>query len=332
MKSIQEDIRTGNFKQAYLLYGDEAYLKQQYKHNLEKALNPDGDTMNFNHYEGKSIDIRQLIDLCETLPFFADRRVILLEDTGFFKNKCEELADYMKELPEYLCMIFVESEVDKRSRMYKAVKACGCITEFKGQDEKTLMRWAAGLLGKAGKKITQRDMELLLTKTGTDMGNLRMELEKLICYTEGRDVVTGQDIEEICTTQTTNRIFDMVRAVTEKNQERALELYYDLLTLKEPPMRILFLLAKQYRQLLQVKQFGAAGLSQTEMASKLGVPTFAVRNIVSCARAYSISELEQAVRDFVDAEESVKTGRLEDKLSVELLIIKYSSKTAVKKA
>ena len=120
--------------------------------------------------------------------------------------------------------------------------------------------------------------------------------------------------------------------ITEKNQERALELYYDLLTLKEPPMRILFLLAKQYRQLLQVKQFGAAGLAQTEMASKLGVPTFAVRNIVSCARAYSISELEQAVRDFVDAEESVKTGRLEDKLSVELLIIKYSSKTAVKKA
>ena len=93
-------------------------------------------------------------------------------------------------------------------------------------------------------------------------------------------------------------------------------------------MRILFLLAKQYRQLLQVKQFGAAGLAQTEMASKLGVPTFAVRNIVSCARAYSISELEQAVRDFVDAEESVKTGRLEDKLSVELLIIKYSSKKA----
>ena len=326
MKNIQADIKSGNFKQAYLLYGEEAYLKQQYKHNLVKALNPDGDTMNFSHYEGKHIDIKQLIDLCETMPFFADRRVILLEDTGFFKNKSEELADYMKELPDYLCMVFVESEVDKRNRMYKAVKACGTIAEFARQDEKTLMRWAAGILGKAGKKITQRDMELLLTKTGTDMGNLRMELEKLICYTEGRDVVTAEDIEEICTTQTTNRIFDMVRAVTEKNQKRALDLYYDLLTLKEPPMRILFLLAKQYRQLLQVKQFAEAGLAQPEMASKLGVPSFAVRNIASCARAYTISELEQAVNDFVDAEESVKTGRLEDKLSVELLIIKYSSK------
>lgn len=328
MKNIQADIKSGNFKQAYLLYGDEAYLKQQYKHNLVKALNPDGDTMNFNHYEGKGVDVKQLIDLCETMPFFADRRVILLEDTGFFKNKSEELADYMKELPDYLCMVFVESEVDKRNRMYKAVKACGTIAEFARQDEKTLMRWAAGILGKAGKKIIQRDMELLLTKTGTDMGNLRMELEKLICYTEGRDVVTAEDIEEICTTQTTNRIFDMVRAVTEKNQKRALDLYYDLLTLKEPPMRILFLLAKQYRQLLQVKQFAEAGLAQQEMASKLGVPSFAVRNIASCARAYTISELEQAIKDFVDAEESVKTGRLEDKLSVELLIIKYSSKVS----
>lgn len=326
MKNIQVDIKSGNFKQVYLLYGEEAYLKQQYKQNLVKALNPDGDTMNFNHYEGKGIDVKQLIDLCETMPFFAERRVVLLEDTGFFKNKCEELADYMKELPDYLYLVFTETEVDKRNRMYKAVKACGSIAEFIRQDEKTLMRWAAGILGKAGKKITQRDMELLLTKTGTDMGNLRMEMEKLISYTEGRDVVTAEDIEEICTTQTTNRIFDMVRAVTEKNQKRALELYYDLLTLKEPPMRILFLLAKQYRQLLLAKQFAAAGLAQTEIGSKLGVPGFVVKNITTCARAYTISELEQAVKDFVDAEESVKTGRLEDKLSVELLIIKYSSK------
>ena len=74
------------------------------------------------------------------LYFFADRRVVLLEDTGFFKNKCDELADYMKELPDYLCLIFVENEVDKRNRMYKAVKAAGRIGEFVQQDEKTLMR------------------------------------------------------------------------------------------------------------------------------------------------------------------------------------------------
>ena len=148
LKNIQEDIKTGKFKQAYLLYGEEAYLKQQYKRNLVKALNPDDDTMNFTRYEGKGIDVRELLSLCDTMPFFAERRVVLLEDTGFFKNKCEELADYMKALPDYLYLVFCESEVDKRSRMYKAVKACGSIGEFKQQDEKTLMRWAAGILGK----------------------------------------------------------------------------------------------------------------------------------------------------------------------------------------
>ncbi len=325
MKTIQEDIKTGNFKQAYLLFGEEAYLKQQYKQKLLDALNPDGDTMNFSRYEGKGIEVKGIIDLCETMPFFADHRVILLEDTGFFKNKCEELADYIKELPDYMILIFAESEVDKRSRMYKAVKSAGRVVEFARQDEKMLMRWAVGVLAKEGKKITQRDMELLLTKTGTDMGNLRMELEKLINYTWGRDVITAGDIEEVCTTQTQNKIFDMVRAVTEKNQKRALDLYYDLLTLKEPPMRILFLLAKQYRQMFLAKQLSGEGASQNEIMSRLGVPAFAVRNILACARSYSLEELEEAVNDFVDAEEAVKTGRLGDVLSVELLIIKYSS-------
>lgn len=325
MKSIQEDIKTGNFKQSYLLFGEEAYLKQQYKEKLLNALNPDGDTMNFSRYEGKGIDVKQVIDLCETMPFFADRRIILLEDTGFFKNKCEELADYMKSLPDYLVLVFAESEVDKRSCMYKAVKSSGRVTEFAKQDEKTLMRWAAGILGKEGKKITQKDMELFLTKTGTDMGNIRMELEKLVAYTEGKDIVAAEDIEAVCVTQTTNKIFDMVRAVTEKNQKKALELYYDLLTLKEPPMRILFLLAKQFRQLLLTKKMAGEGASQNEIASRLGVPSFVVRNISACARSYTVEELERAVEDFVDAEEAVKTGRLGDVLSVELLIVKYSS-------
>ena len=110
MKSLQEDLKTGNFKTAYLLYGEEAYLRQQYKDKLLKELNPDGDTMNFIRYEGKGIEIREMIDLCETMPFFADHRVILVENSGFFKNKCEELADYMKTLPDYVRMIFVEEE------------------------------------------------------------------------------------------------------------------------------------------------------------------------------------------------------------------------------
>ena len=124
---------------------------------------------------------------------------------------------------------------------------------------------------------------------------------------------------------TTDKIFDMVRAVTERNQRRALDLYNDLLTLREPPMRILFLLSKQFRQMCLAKKRAGEGASQNEIATRLGVPSFVARNILACARAYSVEELEQAEEDFVDAEEAVKTGRLQDVLSVELLIVKYST-------
>lgn len=325
MKNIQKDLKTGNLKKMYLLYGEEAYLKQQYKQGILKALEVSAEDMNFSRFEGKHMDVREIISLCETMPFFAEHRVILIENSGFFKNKCEELADYLKTLPDYVRLIFVETEVDKRSRMYKILKAEGGIGEFAFQNEKTLMRWAAGYFGNEGKKITQQDLELFLSKTGTNMGMISMELQKLVAYTMGREVITAQDIEAVCATQITNKIFEMVRAVAERNQKKALDLYYDLLTLREPPMRILFLLARQFRQLLLTKKYAEEGLQQAEIAARLGVQAFVARGLLLCARSYEIEELEEAMRDFAELEEAVKTGNLGDTLSVELVIMKYSA-------
>lgn len=325
MKDIQQDIQTGNFKNAYLLYGEENFLKQQYKHKLLKALNPDGDAMNMAVYAGRKIDVGPMIELADTMPFFAERRIILVEDSGFFKNKCDRLADYLKQAPGYLHMIFVEDQADKRSRMYKAVVKIGRAVSFDVQNEKTLMRWALGIFSRGGRRITQKDMELFMATVGTDMGNIYQEAEKLLCYTMGRDRIAAQDIEAVCVPQITNKIFDMVRAVTEKNQKKALDLYEDLLALKEPPMRILYLLARQFRQLLHTKEMLKEGKGQQEISKALGIPGFAAKNCISCVRGYEVRELAQAVEDFTHAEEDVKTGKLGDVLSVELLIVKYSS-------
>ena len=325
MKRVLEDIKNHDFKKVYLFYGEEEYLKRQYRDRLVHAMNPEGDTMNMAHFEGKGIDVKEVISLGETLPFFAERRILVLEDTGFFKGQCPELPEYLANLPDYLCMLFVEDEVDKRSRMYKAVKNAGAVVEFARQDERTLMRWVLGILTREGKKITQKDMELFLIKTGTDMTNIEMELEKLLSYTMGRDVVTARDIEEICTNQITNRIFEMVRAVSEQNQKKALDLYYDLLSLKEPPMRILFLLARQFNMMLQVKDLQRLGVDQKGIADRLGIQSFIVRNYASFAGKCSMERLRQAVEEFTQTEEDVKSGRLQDVMSVELMIVKYSS-------
>lgn len=325
MKMLAEDIKNGSFKTSYLLYGDEAYLRNQYKKRLKNALIDPADTMNFSHFEGKGIDPAEIISLSDTLPFFSERRLILIEDSGFFKNKCDELADYIPNMPDTSCLLFVETEVDKRNRLYKAVQKYGRVTEFQTQDERTLIKWILGTLQKEDKKITEATLQLFLERTGSDMENIHMELEKLLSYTEGRNVITSEDVKEICTMQISGQIFEMIRAIAEKKQRQALELYYDLLALKEPPMRILFLIARQFNQLLLVKSLMAKGVDKAGIASRAKVAPFIAGRLMTQARSFTLRQLEEAVRDCVDTEEAVKTGRISDILSVEILIVRYSA-------
>lgn len=325
MKSLKEDLRSGNLKRVYLLCGEEDYLKNFYKNKLKSAVLPPGDTMNLSVYGGKGIDVREVISQADTMPFFADRRLILIEDSGFFKTASPELADYIPRMPQETCMVFVENEVDKRGKLYKTVKNTGRVVEMKRQDERTLMNWVLSTLRKEKKNITSATMELFLSRTGNDMEFIEKELEKLLCYTIGRDVVTSKDVEDVCTVRTENKIFDMINAIAEKKQKKALDLYYDLLALKEPPMRILYLITRQFNLLMQVKALLAQGFDQNGAAEKLKMQSFIVRNYARQARSFTEEELERAVKDCIEAEEAVKTGRMNDVLSVELLIVQYSA-------
>lgn len=324
MKTIDEDIRNGQFQSVYLLCGEEAYLKKQYKDKLKRAMADPDDSMNFSAYEGKGINPKEVIDLAETLPFFADRRVILIENSGFFKNSCEELAEYMPQIPETTHFIFVEDEIDKRSKLYKAVKNAGKIVEFTSQTEELLTRWVLTRIKKEGKNITGSVMQLFLNKVGNDMGNIDRELEKLLCYCMEKEVIEAADVEAVTTEQTTNKVFDMVNAIAEHNQRKALDLYYDLLTLKEPPMRIMYLISRQFQILLNIKDMSGKGFDNAAVAKNAGIPPFAVRRNLSQAKGFTMQQLKQAIRDGVDYEEAVKTGRMNDQMAVELFLMKYS--------
>lgn len=326
MKSLNEDLKTGQLNRVYLLYGEEDYLKKQYRDKLRNAMLSPDDTMNYAYYEGKGVNVKEVIDLAETLPFFAERRVIVLENTEFFKNATPELADYIKEMPETTSIIFVESEVDKRGKLYKAVQAKGRAIELGRQDESMLIRWIAGGVKKDGKQITEVVIRHFLMKVGTDMENIQKELEKLLCYTLDKDSITVDDVENICTTQITNQIFDMVNAVAAKQQKKALELYYNLLALKEPPMKILSLLTRQFKLLLEVKVLDKQGFARKDIATKTGLHPFVVEKYQQQAKAFSRQQLREIMEESAEIEEGVKTGSLTDRLGVELFIVKYSAK------
>ena len=321
MKQLNEDIKQGNFRQVYLLYGEERYLRRQYRDRLQKALCSEGDSMNTHFYEGKDINLGEIIDLAETLPFLSEHRVIFISNSGLFKSGGEKMAEYLADSNETAYFVFTEGEVDKRCKLFKTVQSRGYAAEFAVQDENTLKRWIAGVLNKEGKKITENTVQLLLTKTGTDMENIQMELEKLVCYCMDKEVIDDEAVETVCTTRISNHIFDMVNAIAARRQKEALELYYDLLALREPPMRILFLIARQCNLLLQTKELKSRGHDQRSIASKLGVPPFVAGKYLTQAAQFKTNALKDAVTKCVEAEEAVKRGLMNDMMSVEILIL-----------
>lgn len=324
MQRLVQDMKTGELNHIYLLYGAEAYLRKQYRDRLKEAIIGD-DTMNYHYYEGKDIPVGEVIDQAETLPFFAERRLIVIENSGLFKSGGEQLAEYLPTLPPTAYFLFVETEVDKRSKLYKTVSSKGCGVEFGIQEEATLKKWILGMVKKENKKISEPALNFLLEKTGTDMENIRKETEKLFCYCMDKEAITEADIEEICTQRIGNHIFDMVSAIADKKQRHALELYYELLAQKEPPMRILFLIARQFNLLLQVKELKGKGYQNKAIGEKVGLPGFIAGKYVTQASRFKTREIRDALEACVAAEEAIKTGRMNDNISVEMLIIQYSS-------
>ncbi len=326
MKRVLEDINSGNFRTVYVLYGQEAYLQKQYRDKLVAALVGEGDTMNVCKVQGKDFSIPQLIDFAETMPFLAERRVIVMESTGVLKSGGEALAEYFAEPCETTTWILVESECDKRSKLFKAAGKAGLCIEFDTQDETTLKKWILGILKREGWHISGSTLELFLEKTGTDMNIIRQELEKLICYTMDKAVIESADVEAVCITRVTSHIFDMVDAIGIQDQRKALDLYNELQTLREPPIRILFLIGRHMNILLQIKDLKKRGLDNKAMAAKVGVPPFAVGKYLKQAGMYKSSQLKYALERCIQADEAIKNGTLQDKMSVELLIFELTGK------
>lgn len=324
MEKINADIKANEFKPVYLLYGDEPYLKKQYEDKLIKAVVSD-DTMNYSFFDKESVSVKEIMSIGDTLPFFAEKRLIVVENSGFFKSSNDELAMYIKNMPDYLIIIFVEEQIDKRNKLYKSVSETGYVSEMNAQPVSVLTKWIKGLFNAENKEITGEAVTCLLDRTGASMNLIKQEIEKLVTYVDNRPVIEKHDVEAVCSTQTVSRIFEMISAIGEKNQQKALNLYYDLLTLKEKPMSILFLIVRQFNGILQVSQGLSQGKNNSVMAKEIGIQPFLVGKYASCARKFTPEILYSALKDCAQVEEDVKSGKLIDRIAVEMIIIKYSS-------
>lgn len=324
MKKILEDIKNNSYEKFYLFYGSEKYMIAKMKNQLKRALVAPDDTMNYAYFEGKKTDAMEVAELARTLPFFSDHRLIILDQTDLGKKTDEDFLKELEECAETTVILFIEDSVDKRSKIYKYLAKEGHAVSFETANEKELARWMLSLLKKEGKQMSQAVLRSFLYRCGSDMFTLKNELEKLISYTQGRTEISMKDLDALTSSQTTNQIFAMLEAIAKKQREKVLTLYYDLIELKESPFGILALLIRQCNQLLQVKNLVVLGKNNGSIAKEIKVPPFVAGKLKDQAGMFSMEELYWMIRACARTDEQIKSGKINDRIAVELLLIEFS--------
>ena len=326
MQQLLSDIQNETFKPVYLLHGDEAYLRVQYKNRLKDALTADGDTMNYSYYQGKDVNAAEVIDMSETMPFLADKRVIILENTGFAKDGNDALADYVNSgIPDTTVIIMVEQAVDKRTRLYKAIDKAGRCVSFDIQNDDTLKKWILGRLKREGRQISAQTLDIFLETVGTDMYTIFGELEKLISYTMGRNSITQADVESVCCVRLQNRVFDMISLMGLKKSSEAVKIYHEILSLKESPYGVLALIVRQFNYMLQIGDMLSLGMNNKTIASNVGLSPYVVGKYIPQVKNFSIDEMKKILEACAETDHNVKRGDMGIELGVELLILEIAT-------
>ena len=324
MRSISRDIEKNEYKRAYLLFGEEDYLKDVYKNRLKDAVTA-GDDLNFNRFEGTDADTDEIIALADTMPFFAERRLILIEDSGLFKKGGEKLSKHIGSLPETAVIVFCEKNVDKRSALFKAVSKHGYACEMKTQQAGALVPWVEKGFAGNGKKIARRDAAYLIDMTGTGMTAISNEIEKIVCYMGERSTVRKEDIDAVTNATVSAGIFDMIAAMAGKNERRTMRLYEQLILKGESPMGVLYMLSRQFSNMYRAKELYGLGCPRPVMAKKMNISEYAVKKCLEQGARFPADALEKAFLDCVETEEAIKNGDLGDGIGVEMLLAKFSA-------
>ncbi len=348
MRRIDEDIASGKFQNLYLLYGTEEYLKNQYKKKLIDALVNEGDTMNFSVFKNDKAKDKSIVDIAETVPFMAKMvgpegnqyRVILIEESGFgtisaSKDKSKKgdtskkdapdlILDYLSEIPESTIFIFIETKIDKKYRLFKRADEKGRAIEVSMPNEAVLQKWVGARLNANGKKMRADAWNRFFAMTGNSMNNMDMEMEKLISYTGERDQITIDDVNAVCIESIDVIIYKLADAIAERNLMKTFDVYHEFLAARVEPKAVLGEIIKLYNRMKIIKSMQNEGKSNEDTAKVIGVQPYYVKVNSSRARQFSMEEIDSLLAEAADYNFKMNRGLIDDKMAVELLMMKYA--------
>jgi DNA polymerase-3 subunit delta len=335
-KTAAKDIAKGNILPIYLCYGPEKHLMQEFiSYLLQKVIDPDLIDFAVSRFDLSETSIDDVLDDAETLPFMVPNKVIIAKDAQFFttakdtskvEHRVDKLLDYMKRPAEHAVIVFTvqEDKLDERKKLVKTLKEQGGVIPFLHLTSDALVQWICRQADKLNVSFEEGAVDRLILNAGTNLQSLSLEIEKLSLYAGSGGLIGERIINDLVVRNSEQNVFMLVDKIVNMRLNDAFSIFYELIKQKEEPIKILMLIARQFRIMLQVKELARQGFSHQQMASQLGLHPYAAKLADEQSRKYDGDKLAVILTELAELDYLMKSGKTDKVLGLEMFLLKLA--------
>ena len=323
---LTRELADGRIAAIYLILGEEAFLRDAAVAAIRKAVlaaEYTDATFNSDFVYGDETDAQEILTLCDSLPVFAPRRLVVVRDVGALRaRETERLLSYLSSPVETTCLVLVGDRVDGRLKFFQALRAVAVVVDCSRLDEWAMSSWIQQQSASLGLGLDEPARDALAQGSGGDLAVMQREIEKLVAYVMPNARVVAADVEAVRGADRGGTVWDLLEAAGAKDRRRALRVLTKVLEAGEPPLRLLGLLASHWRQVWKAREQLARRVPAPALARLIGVPPFRIPGLVKQARLFSDAELLRCFEAFREADSLLKGGgRAHERRTMERLIL-----------
>lgn len=328
IRDLDKQIRSGKLSRLYFFYGEEQFmLEDKLKRIKKKLIAPEFSEFNYTVIDEKKITADRIILETQGVPVMADKKVVIVKSSGIFGNSkssdYKRLIEELKNLPDYLCLIFTEKEFDKKKEKNLDIfREYGEIVKFDFLTEGRLELWIEQCFEDAGKTVLNKEIKTIISKCGLSMRIIGNECRKLISYTGERTKITAEDVEAVVSVTVEAQVFDMLDRIAENRVSGVMQALVNLQNSGENPSAIMTLITGRIAELLTVKQLSADGLDSGKISEYFEPkrPPFVIKKLITQSKRFDSDYLKKMMLKGVNYTASVRSGALDKWVAVEMYV------------
>lgn len=324
-RELTAGLKQGKVLPLYLFFGDEEFLIQEAVDLIiEKAVDPGGRDFNFVTVYCRETGAADLVNLCQTLPFLSERRLVIAREIEAYKaDDLETLAGYLKDPSPSTCLVLVSRQGRfEKKQITAAVEANGAVTRFFPLLDGEMLPWIEGRVRKRGLTIRPDAANYLWQFLGNDLQKIANELEKVEIFLRDRKDISLEAVKHVVGDFREYLSFDLAEAIGRKDRDRAILILSRLIQEGEQPVALLGSIAWNFRRLMRAKGLEAAGKGYEEIKRKLGVIFHQSARFQEQMRRFSLEELRGVFSVLLATDRQLKSSALPGRLVLERMILK----------